>query len=124
MARIILVDDDPVLGQLVAAALLDAGHAIGWIEDGEGALAVMRARPPHVAIIDCAMPGLSGVQLVRAMRADGRLCRVPVMMLTARTSTADESLARSAGADDYVRKPVDLDQLGRDDMKELPRPLL
>ncbi len=111
MARIILVDDDPVIGQLVAAALLSAGHAIGWIDDGQGALGVMRARPPHLAIIDCAMPGMSGVELVRAMRADGRLCHVPVIMLTARTSVNDEALAYNAGAHDYLRKPVDLDLL-------------
>lgn len=111
MARLILVDDDPVIGQLVAAALLNAGHAIGWIDDGQGALAVMRARPPHLAIVDCAMPGLSGVQLLRAMRADARLCHVPVIMLTARTSDNDEALAYNAGAQDYLRKPVDLDLL-------------
>lgn len=111
MARLILVDDDPVIGQLVADALLNAGHAIGWIEDGQGALDVMRTRPPHLAIVDCAMPGMSGVELVRAMRADGRLCHVPVLMLTARTSENDEALAYNAGADDYLRKPVDLDQL-------------
>ncbi|MEO7635288.1 MAG: response regulator, partial [Sphingomicrobium sp.] len=72
---------------------------------------VMRARPPHLAIVDCAMPGLSGVELVRAMRGDGRLCGVPVLMLTGRQSEADEVLAFSAGADDYLRKPADLDQL-------------
>ena len=111
MARIILVDDDPVIGQLVAGALLKAGHAIGWIENGESALAVMRARPPHLAIIDCAMPGMSGVELVRAMRADSLLCHVPAIMLTARTSENDEALAYNAGAVDYLRKPVDLDLL-------------
>ena len=111
MARIILVDDDPVIGHLVSGALLNAGHAIGWIENGESALAVMRARPPHLAIIDCAMPGMSGVELVRAMRADGLLCHVPAIMLTARTSENDEALAYNAGAVDYLRKPVDLDLL-------------
>ena len=111
MARIILADDDPVIGQLVGNALIDAGHALGWVADGETALRVMRARPPHLAIIDCAMPGLSGVQLVRAMRGDGRLSHVPVLMLTARQSENDEALAYNAGAYDYLRKPVDLDLL-------------
>ena len=111
MARIILADDDPVIGQLVGNALIDAGHALGWVADGETALRVMRARPPHLAIIDCAMPGLSGVQLVRAMRGDGRLSSVPVLMLTARQSETDEALAYNAGAYDYLRKPVDLDLL-------------
>ena len=111
MARIILADDDPVIGQLVGNALIDAGHALGWVADGETALRVMLARPPHLAIIDCAMPGLSGVQLVRAMRGDGRLSQVPVLMLTARLSENDETLAYNAGAYDYLRKPVDLDLL-------------
>lgn len=111
MARIILADDDPVIGELIAEAMLSAGHAIGVIEDGATALRVMRARPPHLAIVDCGMPKMSGVELVRAMRGDGRLCQVPVLMLTARQSQADETLALSAGADDYLRKPADLDQL-------------
>ena len=111
MARIILADDDPVIGRLVSDILLNAGHAVGWVADGDSALRVLRARPPHLAIIDCGMPGMSGVQLVRTMRGDGRLCRVPVLMLTARQSENDERLAFAAGADDYVRKPVDLDLL-------------
>lgn len=111
MARIILVDDDPVIGHLAASALFDAGHAVGWIADGRDALGVMQARAPHLAILDCAMPGMSGVELLRMMRADGDLCHVPVLMLTSRRSQADEALALSAGADDYLRKPADLDQL-------------
>ena len=111
MARVILADDDPVIGQLAADALLRAGHAVGWVADGDTALKVMRARPPHLAIVDCGMPGLSGVALVRAMRGDGRLCGVPVLMLTARQSDTDERLALAAGAQDYLRKPVDFDLL-------------
>ena len=111
MARVILADDDPVIGQLVASVLLNAGHAVGWVADGDTALSVMRARPPHLTIVDCGMPGMSGVQLVRTMRGDDQLCGVPVLTLTARQSDSDERLAFAAGADDYVRKPVDLDLL-------------
>ena len=111
MARIILVEDDPVIGQIIADVLFKAGHAPGLIADGETAIRVMRGRPPHLAIVDCAMPGMSGVQLVRMMRGDGRLCQVPVLMLTARRAASDEQLAMAAGADDYLRKPVDFDQL-------------
>jgi len=111
MARVILADDDPVIAKLVAEALLAEGHAVGWVANGDTALRVMRARPPNLAIIDCGMPGMSGVQLVRTMRGDGRLCSVPVLVLTARQSDCDERLALAAGADDYVRKPVDLDLL-------------
>ena len=111
MARIILADDDPVIGHLACDALFNAGHAVGWVSDGDAALKVMRARPPNLAILDCSMPGLSGVALVRAMRGDDRLCGVPVLMLTARQSDTDERLALTAGAQDYLRKPVDLDEL-------------
>ncbi|WP_037501032.1 response regulator transcription factor [Sphingomonas jaspsi] len=111
MARIILVDDDPVIGELVCNALMSAGHAVGWLPDGETALRVMRGRAPHLAIVDCAMPGLSGVHLVRTMRSDGRLCHIPALMLTARHGLNDEAIAYGAGADDYLRKPVDFDLL-------------
>lgn len=110
-ARIIYVDDDPVMGSIVCSVLLEAGHAIGWIADAEQALFVMRRRPPHLAILDCAMPGMSGVDLLRRMRSDAVLCRIPVLVLTARQSEQDEALAFGAGADDYLRKPVDLDLL-------------
>lgn len=111
MARIILIDDDPVIAELVCNAMIAAGHAIGWISDGDTALRVMRARSPHVVIVDCAMPGMSGVQLVRTMRSEGKLCHVPALMLTARHGINDEAIAYGAGADDYLRKPVDFDQL-------------
>lgn len=110
-ARIIYVDDDPVMGSLVCASLLDAGHAVGWISDPVQALNVMKRRPPHLAILDCAMPGLSGVDLLRQMRGDPDLCWVPALMLTARVSDNDEAIAYVAGADGYLRKPIDLDML-------------
>lgn len=109
--RIIFVDDDPVIGSIVANALIDNGYAVGWIANAEDAFHVMRRRPPHLAILDCAMPGISGLDLLRKMRCDGLLCRTPVLMLTARLSPQDEALAFGAGADDYLRKPVDLDML-------------
>lgn len=111
MARVILVDDDPVIADLVVNAMLDAGHAIGWIPDAQNALRFMRHRPPQLAIVDCMMPGMSGVELVRAMRGDGAICHIPVIMLTARCSDSDEAIAYGAGADDYLHKPVDFDLL-------------
>ncbi len=122
MARIILVDDDPVVGNLLVGVLIDAGHAVGWISDAKSALNVMHSRPPDLALLDCAMPGMSGIDLLRAMRCDGRLCAVPAIMLTARTSNRDEALAYGAGAHDYLRKPIDLDLLiGRIDAALPPK---
>lgn len=110
MARIIPADDDPVIGQMVSVALLDPGHAVGWVADGGTALTVMLSRPPSLKILDCGMPGLSGVGLVRAMRAPAGCAAFPCM-LTARQSDTDDRLALTAGSQDYLRKPVDLDEL-------------
>ena len=111
MARMILVEDDPVNARLVSDILFDAGHAVGWVEDGLIAFGIMKQRPPELAILDCSVPGMTGVQLLTAMRNDASLNDVPVLMLTARSSDRDEDIAFSAGADDYLRKPVDPDHL-------------
>lgn len=111
MARIILVDDEPISSRLVCDYLFDAGHIVGWIGDSRQALAVLTRRPPEVVILDCAMPHVSGVQLLMAMKDSPTLCGVPVLMLTARLSDKDEAIAFGAGADDYLRKPVDHDEL-------------
>lgn len=111
MAHIVLVDDDPVAGQIVCDALVTAGHAAGWVSDSRTALGILLRRPPQLAILDSAMPGISGVQLLMAMRDHSSLRDVPVFMLTARHSVRDEAIALSAGAIDYLRKPVPIDLL-------------
>ena len=111
MARIILVDDEPVSARLACDYLYDAGHAVGCVTDSREALAILTRRPPHLVILDCAMPHVSGVQLLLAMRDHPTLASIPVLMLTARKSDRDEAIAFGAGADDYLRKPVDHDEL-------------
>lgn len=111
MARIILVEDDPIVARLVSDILYEAGYVVGWIDKAKEALALMKHRPPSLAVLDCSMPEMSGVQLLSAMRVDEQLAEVPVLMLTARQSDKDEDIAFSAGADDYLRKPVDPDCL-------------
>lgn len=111
MARIILVDDEPVGARIACDYLFDAGHAVGCVTDSREALAILTRRPPHLVILDCAMPHVSGVQLLLAMRDSPALCGIPVLMLTARQSDRDEAIAFGAGADDYLRKPVDHDEL-------------
>jgi DNA-binding response OmpR family regulator len=111
LARIILVDDDPVSSRLISDFLYDAGHAVGWVGDSREAMRVLKQRPPQLVILDCAMPHVPGVQVLMSMRVTPTLADVPVIMLTARQSERDESIAFSAGADDYLRKPVDRDQL-------------
>jgi DNA-binding response OmpR family regulator len=108
MGRVILAEDDDLVADFVIDAMIDAGHGIGRLPDGESALAAIRRRPPDLAILDCTMPGLSGILLLRAMRRDPKLADVPVLMLTARDSESDEEIARFEGANAYVTKPFDL----------------
>ena len=107
MARIILAEDDEIVAEIVSTTLLAAGHAVGWLENGDAALRVMRQRPPNLAILDCNMPEISGILVLRAMRQSQLLCNIPVIMLTARAGLSDEQIARYGGADDYVTKPFD-----------------
>ena len=111
MARIIFADDDPIVGQIVSDALHAAGHAVGWVQDGAAAVRAVRFRVPDLVILDCSMPDLSGVGALSQIRNSPHAFNVPVLMLTARGSDTDETIARHAGADDYVRKPCDLDDL-------------
>lgn len=111
MARIIIAEDDDIVGEVARDALIDAGHGVGLVTDGVEALSVIRARKPDLVILDCNMPGMSGVLVLREMRGSADLCEIPVLMLTARTSRQDEDLARYAGANAYMKKPFDPEEL-------------
>ena len=111
MGRIILAEDEEISGTIASSALMNAGHAVGWLKNGKEVLAAMVRRPPNLAILDCNMPGMSGVLVLREMRSRADLCEVPVLMLTGRTSDSDERIARFAGADEYLTKPFDLIEL-------------
>ncbi|UYY57511.1 response regulator transcription factor [Sphingomonas sp. S2-65] len=111
MARIIIADDDEILGSIARDALIAAGHGAGLVTDGAEALRVIKARRPDLVILDCNMPGLSGVLLVQELRKLNDFALLPVMMLTGRRSSRDEELARFAGANEYMKKPFDPDEL-------------
>ena len=107
MGRIILADDDEIVGELVSDAFRAAGHAVGWLTDGKAALEVIRRRAPDLLILDCNMPEMSGVMVLRELRRSADLFDLPVLMLTGRQSDTDEEILRFEGADDYLRKPFD-----------------
>ena len=111
MARIIIADDDEIVGELARDALLDRGHGAGVVTNGADALRVVKARRPDLLILDCNMPEMSGVLVLRELRNTPDLADLPIMMLTARRSTQDENLAMFSGADAYVKKPFDPDEL-------------
>ncbi len=107
MARIIIADDDEIIGEIACDALLAHGHAAGVITNGRDALQVIRARKPDLVILDCNMPGMNGLLVLRELRQSPEFCDLPVLVLTARRSDKDEELAYYQGANDYMKKPFD-----------------
>jgi two-component system response regulator QseB len=107
--RVLLVEDDSVLGDGVAAGLRRAGIAADWTERGEHGEAMLAAQAYDVVILDIALPGISGLELLTRWRARGE--DVPVLLLTARDTVRDRIRGLDSGADDYLVKPFDLDEL-------------
>ncbi|PKL99684.1 MAG: DNA-binding response regulator [Gammaproteobacteria bacterium HGW-Gammaproteobacteria-6] len=107
--RILLVEDEAPLRETLAARLKREGFAVDAAQDGEEGLYLGREMPFDVAIIDLGLPKLSGMDLLRALRAEGR--KYPVLILTARSSWQDKVEGLKAGADDYLVKPFHVEEL-------------
>jgi len=103
MARILVVEDEQSLNDLVARLLRHEGHAVLQAFDGEAALIEIRARPPELIILDWMLPKLDGPTVASRVREAGLL--TPIIMLTARAEESDLILGLEAGADEYVTKP-------------------
>jgi DNA-binding response OmpR family regulator len=106
VARILLVDDDPSLLDVLSLAFAEAGHDVLTAKDGAEGLATLERDAPHVAIVDVNLPRLDGFSLVRRARERG--ASLPILMLTSRDDEVDEALGLELGADDYVPKPFSL----------------
>jgi DNA-binding response OmpR family regulator len=102
---VLVADDDADIRELVAFKLEQAGFEVIAVEDGHAALEHARNRRPTLAVLDVSMPGLSGIEVCRALRADSATAGILVIMLTARVQEQDVEGGFSAGADDYVTKP-------------------
>jgi DNA-binding response OmpR family regulator len=102
MARVLVVDDDLTVREVVVSYLRAAGHEVHEAADGEAALATMRAAPADLVVLDLMLPGIDGLDVCRRLRATSQ---VPVIMLTALGSEADRVVGLELGADDYVTKP-------------------
>lgn len=111
MARILLADDDEMVRDIVGAVLRQHGHIVGSVDNGADAVRAAELKQPDLLILDCAMPGLSGVDALRRVRTSAIVAGIPVIMLTARGSSRDEEIAVRAGASDYLRKPFDPTEL-------------
>ena len=107
--RVLLADDDRAIRESLQRALELEGYAVTAVADGVAALSTLRRDAQDVAVLDVMMPGVDGLGVCRVLRADGS--RLPVLMLTARVETSDRVAGLDAGADDYLPKPFELDEL-------------
>ncbi|MHB0829017.1 MAG: MtrAB system response regulator MtrA [Schaalia turicensis] len=101
-SRILVVDDDVALAEMIGIVLEAEGFAIATCPDGSGALAAFHASNPDLILLDLMLPGIDGIEVCRQIRLESD---VPIVMLTARTDTSDVVAGLEAGADDYVAKP-------------------
>jgi DNA-binding response OmpR family regulator len=111
MALILIADDDELVIDMVRAALCARGHIVGAVDDGMPVASIVDFKKPALVILDCNMPELSGIAALRQIRLSRTCFATPVLMLTACRGQADEDIAMRAGANDYLRKPFDPDQL-------------
>jgi DNA-binding response OmpR family regulator len=107
--RILIVEDEVKLARFIELELLSEGYEITVAYDGMSGLALLRESPPDLAILDWMLPGLSGLEICRRLRATGN--SLPVILLTARDEISDRVAGLDAGADDYVVKPFSIEEL-------------
>jgi two-component system alkaline phosphatase synthesis response regulator PhoP len=105
MSRLLIVEDDPDIAALVAHYAAKAGYEVERVASGTEGLARVRSGRPDLVILDLMLPGLSGLLVCEAMRADPELAAIPIIMLTARADETDRVTGLELGADDYVTKP-------------------
>jgi two-component system phosphate regulon response regulator PhoB len=110
--KIFLVDDDPDLREVVTAMLEAVGLSVTPLGSAEEALAYARSAPPNLIVLDWNLPGMSGLEMCKVVRADAGLRGLPLLFLTAHSATQDMVDAFAAGADDYVVKPFRAAELG------------
>ncbi len=107
--RILLVEDDDMIGESVVAGLECEGHAVDWVRDGNSALLALNTTEFSLVILDLGLPGKDGLQVLKEMRAKRNA--TPVLVTTARDTVDDRIRGLDMGADDYLIKPYDLDEL-------------
>ncbi len=107
--RLLLVEDDPMIGASVQRGLRQEGHTVDWVRDGVSAEAALSSAVHEMLLLDLGLPDKSGLDLLASLRRRGR--DLPVLVITARDSVADRVTGLDAGADDYLVKPFDLDEL-------------
>jgi two-component system, OmpR family, response regulator QseB len=107
--RILLVEDDPMIGDSVADGLKSEGYAVDWVRDGKEAEVAVSSSSYSLVVLDLGLPRRDGIEVLRSIRE--RRIAVPVLVMTARDTVRDRIKGLDAGADDYLVKPFDLDEL-------------
>ena len=107
--RVLLVEDDRLLGDGLQAGLADAGHAVDWVREGEAAVAALGSERFAAVVLDLGLPRRDGLSVLEWLRGQGD--DTPVLILTARDGVGDRVKGLDLGADDYVVKPFDLDEI-------------
>jgi DNA-binding response OmpR family regulator len=111
MTRVLVVEDDRDIAELVRRYLEKAGFAVEVIASGSDALKAIAARAPELLVLDLMLPQVDGLEICRAVRADPRTTAVPIIMLTARAEESERIVGLELGADDYIAKPFSPNEL-------------
>jgi two-component system response regulator QseB len=107
--KILLVEDDRQLGESLKTALVFEGYAVDWLERGDHVLPAVKVTPYDLIVLDVGLPVMNGFQVVSQLRTEK--CALPVLMLTALDAVPDRIKGLDSGADDYLTKPFDIDEL-------------
>ncbi len=108
MSKILIVEDDPDIRELLRFNLEKAGYTLFLAEDGEKALTLARKHSPDIVLLDLMLPGVDGLEVCRTLKQDPELQRIPIIMVTAKGEELDRVVGLELGADDYVVKPFSL----------------
>lgn len=114
MIRILIIEDDAAIREMLARRLVLRGHAVEQAPDGEHGLAMIRASAPDVVLLDHGLPGMSGWDVARALRADEAFKELPIIALTAHAGEPTRREAMGAGCTSFLTKPVDLKALEKE----------
>ena len=112
--KVLLIDDEPFYNKLLSRPMKDAGHEFDYSKTGKDGLALISAKTPDVIIVDLLLPDIHGFEILTRLRRDSKFNHIPVIVITARNELGDKLKAFELGADDYLIKPFQPEELVSD----------